>query len=116
MMMTMMKKQDKEIGERLQELRKTHKYTQKQVAHYLGISQPTYSRIETGNRRLSCLSTLLKLCTLYDCTEEYILCETNKYVPMEWVGITKDTDLEIIGQANQTMRYLKLLRNIEKNI
>lgn len=105
---------DRKIGERLRQLRQTQDYTTVQVAEYLGIDQSNYSKIEHGKRRLRGLSQVHKLCTLYDCTEEYILCKSDEHTHRKWTGIDHNTDLEIIAQANLTMRYLKMLRQIEK--
>ena len=105
---------DKKIGERLRRLRQAQDYTTVQVARYLGISQSNYSKIEHGKRRLRWLSQVHKLCTLYDCTEEYILCKSDEHTHQKWNGTDHNTDLEIIAQANLTMRYLKILRQIER--
>ena len=104
----------KGIGQRLKELRTTQGYTTVQVAKYLGIDQSNYSKIEHGKRILRWLSQVHKLCTLYDCTEEYMLCESDEHTHQKWNGTDRNTDLEIIAQANLTMRYLKMLRQIEK--
>ena len=104
----------KEIGQRLKELRTTQGYTQKQVADYLGIDQSNYSKMEHGKRKLTKLSMLQKLCTLYQCTQEHILYGTEEHTHQEWTGTDKNTDLNIIAQANTTMNHLKMLRGIQK--
>ena len=58
--------------ERLLELRKLHKYTQKFVASKLGISQPSYVRYENGNAEPT-LTNLVKLADLYDVSVDYLL-------------------------------------------
>ena len=65
----------KKIGKRLQELRESKGLSQSDLASYLGISQPLLSQIESGNRNLN-LSLLDKLCSLYGCSDSYILCKS----------------------------------------
>lgn len=107
---------DKRIGKRLRWLRKTHRFTQQQVADLLEINQSHYSKIEHGMRRLRWMSQVQKLCILYDCTEEFLLCEDDEYVPKSWSGVDGDTDLQIILKANETMRHLRILRMVESNM
>ena len=57
---------------RLKEFRNTYGFTQAQVADYLMISQPYFSKLENGKISLK-LSYLNKLCVLYNCSPEYIL-------------------------------------------
>lgn len=102
------------MGERLKELRECYGFTQQQVADYLEIDQSNYSKIEHGQRRLNKIHQIEDLCTLYDCTERYLLCESDDYVPKRWNGLEKKIDLEIIAQVNMTMRYLKMLRKVEE--
>lgn len=105
---------DTMIGSRLKELREEHNYTQKQVADYLNIDQSNYSKIELGKRKLRKLSQVHKLCNLYDCTEEYILCKTDEHTNRKWTGVNSKTDLNIIATANETMKYLRMLRQIQR--
>lgn len=105
---------DKKIGKRMKQLRKHYGYSQQQLANYLKINQSHYSKIEQGKRRLSKLSQLESLCNLYGCQQEYLLLKTDKYVPQKWKGADSFIDLKAIAQANATMSYLKLLRNIQK--
>ena len=46
-------------------LRIQHNYKQEYVADVLGVSQPEYSKIETGSRRLDAF-LISELCKLYD--------------------------------------------------
>ena len=109
-----MAENDNLVGARLKQLRQDHDYTTIQLAKYLGIDQSNYSKIEHGKRRLGKLSQLKQLCTLYNCTQEYILCKSDEYTNQKWTGADHKTDLRIIAKANETMNYLKLLRQIQK--
>lgn len=57
---------------RLRDLREDHDLTQQQVADYLGMKQPQYSRYERGLRDIP-TDVLIRLATLYKTTTDYIL-------------------------------------------
>ncbi len=61
---------------RLVELRKMNKLTQRQVAEHLGISQPSYIRYENGTSEPS-LQNLSKLADLFDVTVDYLIGRTD---------------------------------------
>ena len=104
----------KEVGQRLKQLREEHSYSQTQVAEYLGIDQSNLSKIERGERNFK-LSSLIKLCSLYNCSQDYILCRSDEYDKSNIAFRTDGkVDLNVIAKANETMNYLKLLRKIEK--
>ena len=102
------------MGERLRELRLAYGFTQQQVADYLEIDQSHYSKIEHGKRHIRTLHQLEDLCDLYDCTQDYLLLRNDDYTPQEWVGVDNGLDIGVIAQVNQTMRYLKMLREVEE--
>ena len=66
------------IGQRLKTLREGQNLSQTQVADYLGIDQSNLSKIERGERKFK-MSSLRKLCKLYNCSQEYILCRSDEY-------------------------------------
>ena len=104
----------KEVGQRLKQLREEHNYSQTQVAEYLGIDQSNLSKIERGERNFK-LSSLIKLCSLYNCSQDYILCRSDEYDKSNIAFRTDGkVDLKVIAKANETMNYLKLSRKIEK--
>lgn len=65
---------------RLKELRKEIKYTQRDVANYLGITQPAYANYENGSRQAD-YNTLNKLADLFNASVDYILGRTDDRQP-----------------------------------
>ena len=61
---------------RLRDLREDHDLSQQQVADYLHIKQPQYSRYERGLRDLP-TDILIRLAGLYQTSTDYILDLTN---------------------------------------
>ena len=62
--------------ERLAQLRTDADLTQQQVADYLGMKQPQYSRYERGLRDVP-TDVLIRLAQLYHTTTDYMLGITN---------------------------------------
>lgn len=62
----------KVFQERLIEQRKLNRMTQKQVAAYLNISQPSYIRYENGSSEPS-LENLVRLAELFDVSVDFLL-------------------------------------------
>lgn len=58
--------------DRLKLLRNAKGLTQQNIADYLGISRPTYTRYETGEREPD-QDTLLKLADFFEVTVDYLL-------------------------------------------
>lgn len=101
------------FAERIKNLREEHKYTQKQVADFLEIDQSNLSKMELGKRTIS-MDLIEELCSLYNCSEEYILGESDEYTPSNIAfRKNKNMDLNVIAQINETMGYIKLLRELE---
>lgn len=61
---------------RLRDLREDHDLSQQQVADYLGMKQPQYSRYERGLRDIPS-DVLIQLARLYKTSTDYILGLTN---------------------------------------
>ncbi len=61
---------------RLRDLREDHDLSQQQVADYLGMKQPQYSRYERGLRDIP-TDVLIRLAKLYNTSTDYILGLTN---------------------------------------
>ena len=101
-------------GERIKSLREEYSFSQKQVADYLEIDQSNLSKIELGKRKLS-VDLLEKLCALYNCSEEYILGESDDYTPSN-IAFRKNRkmDLNVVAQINETMNYLNMLSELDE--
>lgn len=54
------------------ELRKLNRFTQREVAQRLGISQPSYIRYENGSSEPT-LENLVKIADLYDVSVDFLL-------------------------------------------
>lgn len=61
--------------ERLIEQRKLNKKTQRQIAEYLNMAQPSYIRYENGSAEPS-LENLVKLADYFDVAVDYLLGRT----------------------------------------
>ena len=57
------------VGKKIKELRELKGFTQEQVADYLNISQPTYARIENGQRN-SWANYLESICVFFEVQPE----------------------------------------------
>ena len=60
------------IGQRIKELRIKTGISQQKLADTLGVSRPTITQIESGERKVSS-DELVKLSEIFDCTLEYLL-------------------------------------------
>jgi len=56
---------------RLKELRKDCKVTQLQIAEYLGVSRPTYTRYENGEREPN-IETIIKIAKYFNISIDYL--------------------------------------------
>lgn len=65
---------------RLKDLREDHDLSQQQVADYLGMKQPQYSRYERDLRDIP-TDVLINLASLYQTSTDYILGQTNVKKP-----------------------------------
>ncbi len=66
----------------LKNLREDHDLSQQQVADYLGMKQPQYSRYERGLRDVP-TDVLIRLAQLYMTSTDYILGLTNNPTPYQ---------------------------------
>ena len=66
-----------DFKERLVEQRKLNKVTQRQMAEYLGIAQPSYIRYENGTAEPN-IENLIKIADFFDVSIDY-LCGREEY-------------------------------------
>ena len=65
---------------RIRELREDHDNTHMQIAEYLGMKQPQYSRYESGLRDIP-TDILIRLAQYYETSTDYILGLTDNPAP-----------------------------------
>ncbi|MBQ9081189.1 MAG: helix-turn-helix transcriptional regulator [Clostridia bacterium] len=58
--------------DRLKEMRKIYRYTQREMADFLNISQPSYIRYENGSAEPS-QENLVKIAEIFDVSTDYLL-------------------------------------------
>ena len=66
---------------RIRDLREDNDLTQREIAAYLGMPQPQYSRYETGTRDIP-TATLISLADRYGVSTDYILGRTDNPAPI----------------------------------
>jgi transcriptional regulator with XRE-family HTH domain len=77
-----------EIGYKLLLLRKKNNYSQEYIAENIGISQSTYSRLESDRTILK--GYLLKrFCDFYNIPLSYFLLDTNYIIPKDREALSK---------------------------
>ena len=67
---------------KIKDLREDNNKTQQQIADYIHVSQPTYSRYENGELDIPS-SALIKLSVLYNTSVDYLLGLTDNPVSYE---------------------------------
>ena len=85
------------FGERLQNLRKSRKLSQKEVSNALSISASVLSNYESSERTPS-LENLIALADFYRCSTDYLL------------GLEKHANSALIDVSNLTEEQIQLLR------
>lgn len=81
------------LGERLQNLRKERRLSQKEVADALGISAAVVSNYESGERTPS-LENLLSLADFYRCSTDYLLGK-DKQIPTATIDVSMLTEEQV---------------------
>lgn len=105
------------IGERLKTLRKQHHFTQKQIADYLDFQQGQIAKLENNQRKLK-VSSLEKLCELYNCDEDYILegIDDNYNDKLAFRSNVKNLNLDTIASMNKIIKNIEFLAEITKDL
>ncbi len=99
---------------RLKELRKNSKLTQEQMAQYLGVDQSMVTKLENGTRALN-VSLIEKICSLFCCTERYLLGEDDEFTPMTFAfraNCIQADDLESIAAVNRIARNIRYMNEL----
>ncbi|MBF1213441.1 MAG: helix-turn-helix transcriptional regulator [Fusobacterium periodonticum] len=79
------------LYERLKKLRQEQKYTQKDIATFLNISQPAYQQFESGKKKIN-LETMQKLANFFNVSTDYLLGKTD--IPDPESDIDLDTAID----------------------
>ncbi len=108
-------KMENNLGSRLKYLRKKHNFTQREVGDFLDISQSQLAKVESNDRNLK-LTKLLKLCDLFNVSEEYLLygegdSDKNK---LAFRKENKSIDLETLARMNRIVNNLKFMKDLYK--
>ncbi len=109
-----MGKNDNTLNKRLKKLRKESRLTQEQLANYLEIDQSMVTKLENGTRTLS-TEIVDKICSLFCCTEEYLMGERDEYIPLNFAfrsnSIQAD-DLLSIAVINKIAMNLRFMNEM----
>ena len=104
----------KNMNERLKYLRKESKITQDQLAKFLSVDQSMITKLENGTRSFS-ITIVDKICSLFGCSEEFLMGESDDYIPLNFAfrstGIEAE-DLESIAAVNKIAINLKYMNEL----
>ena len=102
------------VGIRLKQLRKESKITQEQMANYLNVDQSMVTKLYNGTRSLN-VTLLDKLCSLFGCSEAYLMGEDDSYIPLNFSfrsnGVQTD-DLESIAAVNKIVMNIRFMNKM----
>ena len=103
------------LGNRLKFLRNKHNFTQREVGDFLDISQSQLAKVESNERNLK-LTKLLKLCDLYNVSEEFLLYGQGDYDKnkLAFRKENKSIDLETIARMNKIINNLRFMKDLYK--
>lgn len=96
---------------RLKELRKESKLTQEQLANYLKVDQTLITKLENGTRNLN-VTLIEKLCSLFGCTEDYLLGREDAYLRLNFAfrsNKIQAEDLESIAAVNKIVMNIRYM-------
>lgn len=99
---------------RLKQLRKESKITQEQLAEYLNVDQSMITKLENGTRSLS-VGLIEKICSLFGCSEGYLLGEDDAYIPLNFAFRSKGVeaeDLESIAVINKIAMNIRFMNEM----
>lgn len=96
---------------RIRALRKESRLTQEQLAGYLEVDQSFITKLENGTRNLNA-DLIDKLCSLFGCTEEYLMGEDEEYLPLNFAfrsSAVQAEDLQSIAVVNKIAMNLRFM-------
>lgn len=101
----------KNVETRMETLRNNMNLTPQAVSSYLDIPLEDFFDMENGNKNIT-LSILNKLCSLFGCSESYLLCRSEEFDHTKFAfrstSIEAD-DLEGIASMNRIYMNMKYL-------
>ena len=101
----------KNVGARIKTLRENMNLTPQAVSSYLDIPSEDLLDMENGNKNIT-LSILNKLCSLFGCSESYLLCRSEKFDPTTFAlrnNNLEADDLKGIASMNKLYMNMKIL-------
>ncbi len=101
----------KELGVRFKKLRNFYGYSRQQLADYLNLNKSEISLIENGERKIN-LTLMDKICTLFNCSYDYLTGESDEFTPSN--NHLKCNDLNGIAKMNQIMSHIKYLKELDE--
>ena len=97
------------ITQRLKKLRNQYNITIKELSQYLQLTPKEIRELENGEKTLT-ISIMDKLCNLYGCSEEYLLCQNNFYDPHHFIHSKNELkDLGAIASMNTIISNIQFL-------
>lgn len=102
--------------QRIKLLRIESKLTQEQMASYLDVDQSLVTKLENGSRNLN-VNLMDKICNLFGCTEEYLLGESDEYIPLNFAFRSNNIqaeDLQSIAMINKLAMNLRFMDELMK--
>ena len=102
---------------RIKSLRKESKLTQEQMASYLDVDQSLVTKLENGTRNLN-VDLIEKICNLFGCTDEYLLGESDEYIPLNFAFRSNNIqaeDLQSIAMINKIAINLRFMDDLLKD-
>ena len=107
---------NEKFDQRIKLLRKESKLTQEQMASYLNVDQSFVTKLENGTRNLNA-DLVEKICNLFGCTDEYLLGESDEYIPLNFAFRSNNIqteDLQSIAMINKIAMNLRFMDEILK--
>jgi transcriptional regulator with XRE-family HTH domain len=104
----------RDLNNRLKELRIKSKLTQEQLAKYLDVDQSMVTKLENGTRTLN-VTLIDKICSLFGCSEDYLLGNSEDYIPLNFAfranGIQTE-DLQSIAAVNKIAMNIRYMNEL----